>query len=197
MPLPRFAKLPKERRDRILSAARSEFAEHGYQSASFNRVIANLEISKGAMYYYFSDKLDLYLAVVDQELDRFEQEVLRLGPLTSVDCESFWRELEARACAVEESEREKELEHAFAATLYQSAEGTSRLREWLTLRVNTLLDAGRARSAIRQDLNPTLVTSMLVGLLLGVDRYVLMTFPDVPEISPQVIRSCRRLIGNS
>jgi AcrR family transcriptional regulator len=64
MPRPRFDKLPKDKRERILEAAAKEFVAHGYEGASMNRMLAEAGISKGAAYYYFDDKADLYATAV-------------------------------------------------------------------------------------------------------------------------------------
>jgi AcrR family transcriptional regulator len=68
MPLPRFFKLSAAEQDRLLSAATEEFAAHGYEDASVNRLLARAKISKGALYYYFSDKDDLYATVVERTI---------------------------------------------------------------------------------------------------------------------------------
>lgn len=53
----------QETRQRILDAARSLFAERGYEGAS-NRAIADeADLTTGAIYHYFDRKLDIYLAV--------------------------------------------------------------------------------------------------------------------------------------
>lgn len=62
----RFAELELERREAILSAAATEFASHGYQAASVNRIVAAAGISKGSLYYYFDDKADLFATAVQQ-----------------------------------------------------------------------------------------------------------------------------------
>ncbi len=52
-----------ETRVRILDAARSKFAAHGYESAS-NRALADeAGLTTGAIYHYFDSKLDIYTAV--------------------------------------------------------------------------------------------------------------------------------------
>lgn len=51
-------------RARILVHASVEFAEHGYHSASVNRICEKGKVSKGLMYHYFKNKDDLYLACV-------------------------------------------------------------------------------------------------------------------------------------
>lgn len=65
MPRPRFLKLAPEKRASILEAAKAEFAECGFEQASYNRIIEQARLSKGAMYYYFDDKLDLYVTVLE------------------------------------------------------------------------------------------------------------------------------------
>ena len=64
MPLPRFDKLDDPRKRAILAAAAEELAERGFAGASYNRIIERAGISKGAMYYYFADKDDLYRTVL-------------------------------------------------------------------------------------------------------------------------------------
>ena len=64
MPRPRFHKLDPDKQAAILQAATLEFATQGYEGASLNRIIAATGTSKGALYYYFDDKLDLFATVI-------------------------------------------------------------------------------------------------------------------------------------
>ncbi|HRQ40584.1 MAG TPA: TetR/AcrR family transcriptional regulator [Chloroflexota bacterium] len=64
MPRPRFEKLSADKRERILETAAQEFATYGYAQASLNRILEAAGISKGAAYYYFDDKADVYLTAV-------------------------------------------------------------------------------------------------------------------------------------
>ena len=90
-PLERYYRLPPARRAALLDAARSEFAEHGFERASYNRSIAAAGVSKGAMYYYFADKEDLFGEVIDHLLDELSSQT---GPLrTPTDAEDFWAAL--------------------------------------------------------------------------------------------------------
>lgn len=65
-PRARFEKLPQEKRSAILDAATEEFAANGYEGSSLNRIIGAAGISKGAMYYYFDDKHDLFVTVIER-----------------------------------------------------------------------------------------------------------------------------------
>ena len=74
MPRARFFKLAEQRREAILDAAAREFAASGFAETSYNRIIERAGVSKGAMYYYFEDKQDLYVTVIRRARDRFLEE---------------------------------------------------------------------------------------------------------------------------
>src|SRR5260221_13809522 len=90
MPFPRFGKLTQERRERVLDVAAQEFADYGFEDASINRILERAGMSKGAAYYYFEDKADLFITVVrycserlrliDQTVDPVELSALTFWP---------------------------------------------------------------------------------------------------------------------
>jgi AcrR family transcriptional regulator len=63
MPYPRFNKLPVEKRTKLLDSAAQEFAKYGFDDASVNRILQEAHMSKGAAYYYFEGKVDLFLSI--------------------------------------------------------------------------------------------------------------------------------------
>ncbi|HCS67952.1 MAG TPA: hypothetical protein DIW34_07215 [Oribacterium sp.] len=69
----RFQKLSQDKKDRILQAARHEFARVPFEDASINRMIKDAGISRGSFYTYFTDKLDLLHYVFQDEDTRNEQ----------------------------------------------------------------------------------------------------------------------------
>ncbi len=88
MPRPRFERLSVERRDRILEAAAREFAVHGFEGATLNHILAAAGISKGAAYYYFDDKADLFATVVQHYWQHMLSHVaIDLEQLTAA---TFW-----------------------------------------------------------------------------------------------------------
>jgi AcrR family transcriptional regulator len=88
MPLPRFEKLPREKQDKILEAAARVFTSHGYEKASLNLMLEDAGISKGAAYYYFTDKADLVGTVVRRYwLDSLVGSRTAFANLTAED---FW-----------------------------------------------------------------------------------------------------------
>lgn len=91
MPLPRYEKMPEEKKNQILEAAAQEFAAHGYEKAVMNRILERAGISKGAAYYYFEDKADLIATVVRHYWMEFMG-----GPgavIENYSAEDFWEKL--------------------------------------------------------------------------------------------------------
>ncbi len=64
---------------RILDAAQTVFAEHGFGGATVDRIAARAKMSKPNVHYYFKRKSDLYLAVLMRTLD------IWLAPLKDLD----------------------------------------------------------------------------------------------------------------
>ena len=60
MPKDTFINLPESKRNLIEDIALNEFAEHGFDNASINRIVEKADIAKGSFYQYFEDKGDLY-----------------------------------------------------------------------------------------------------------------------------------------
>jgi AcrR family transcriptional regulator len=55
----------------ILDAAQRRFGMYGFEKTSVSEIAADLSMSKASIYYYFSDKSGLFMAVVDREHSEF------------------------------------------------------------------------------------------------------------------------------
>jgi AcrR family transcriptional regulator len=92
----RFDHLDRERQEQILSAAADEFADRGFDGASLSRIVKRARTSKGALYYYFEDKDDLFSTV----MARATAPVLDLVAgfsLEGLTAETYWAAFEAFA----------------------------------------------------------------------------------------------------
>jgi len=58
----------------ILQAAYEEIHVRGFQAASLSKILANTNVTKGALYHYFPTKLALGYAVVDEILTEHIQQ---------------------------------------------------------------------------------------------------------------------------
>ena len=66
-----FRNIDPDKQGRVLSEARREFAERGFQGASVNRIVARLGIAKGSIFKYFGSKEGMFAAVFSGAVDSF------------------------------------------------------------------------------------------------------------------------------
>lgn len=177
MPRPRFQKLPPAKQRAILTSAADEFAAHGLQGASFNRIIESAGLSKGAMYYYFDDKEDLYLSVLQ---DAMAQVVQQIGDFPGADCPAaFWdslRSLYFRVLdAYKSSPQQISLARGFMRSLGSPKvkEAYAQLEKSSALWFAGILAQGQTVGAVRSDVAPDLLLAAALGLLEGTDRWLI------------------------
>ena len=66
MPSITFFNLPAEKREKLLAAARDEFARVPFADASINKIIQRAEIPRGSFYQYFTDKEELFRYLISR-----------------------------------------------------------------------------------------------------------------------------------
>jgi len=66
---PARRRAPAASRDAILDAALRCFAKRGYHETSVDDIAARARLSKGAIYWHFAGKRELFLALIDRALE--------------------------------------------------------------------------------------------------------------------------------
>jgi AcrR family transcriptional regulator len=61
----------QEKTGNIVNAAQVRFGIYGIEKTTMREIAADLNMSKGSLYYYFPDKEHLYKAVIEKELSEF------------------------------------------------------------------------------------------------------------------------------
>ena len=54
-----FVKLPEEKKDKIIKAAKKEFARVPFEQTSIKNIVEDADIARGSFYQYFESKEDL------------------------------------------------------------------------------------------------------------------------------------------
>lgn len=62
---PAFFNIQESKREKIIGSCIDEFAKHGYEKSSTDRIIKKAGISKGGLYEYISSKEELFLFTVE------------------------------------------------------------------------------------------------------------------------------------
>ena len=177
MPRPRFDNLSPEKRERILETAAKAFAADGYEHASMNQILADAGISKGAAYYYFDNKADLYGATVNHYLQEFLGDVpWSFEQTTAV---SFWPTL----LQVYREQFSQFAERPWVFGLVKSggpvaaevmAEGPlAEMWQTLTTVLDDLIRRGRELGVVRDDLPEELLVALVMALDETHDRWLL------------------------
>ena len=84
-------KRSQETRHRIMMAAISEFAQHGYDATSVAQICQAAGVSKGAFYHHFPSKQALFLALLGSWLDLLDAQFLVARTEAGTVPESFDR----------------------------------------------------------------------------------------------------------
>jgi AcrR family transcriptional regulator len=68
----------RESRDELLDAALRVFARRGYRDAGVDEIAAEAGYSKGALYWHFPGKHELFVALIDERIDAPTRELIDL-----------------------------------------------------------------------------------------------------------------------
>jgi AcrR family transcriptional regulator len=99
-------------RERLLDAAAQVFAERGYRAASVEEIATAAGVTKGAVYWSFKGKEDLFFALINERVDRRARELISVterapreietAPLISRGISSFADEQQALVLLLQE-----------------------------------------------------------------------------------------------
>lgn len=74
------------RTNRVLDISNTLFNQHGYQRTTMNMIIRESKISRGTVYKYFKDKLDVYETIIMKTL---KDQLTRVEEILSTEYYSF------------------------------------------------------------------------------------------------------------
>ncbi len=202
MPLPRFQRLAPEKRERILEAAGWEFARSGFEGASLNRILERAEMSKGAAYYYFADKADLFATVL---LHAWEHAVDVAPHPEELTCENFWEELGRFYRDFTRATEDHPWMPGVAKAVWElgprarSAEHLKLIFDDATALVGGVMRRGRELGAVRTDLPEELLMELCLAVDSAVDRWLGAHFEELDaagrlQLAETVIELTQRLL---
>lgn len=145
----RKTRTQKISRKLIIAAATDVFADNGFRGSTLDQIAAQAGMSKPNLLYYYSSKLDVYMAAIDDTLD------IWLEPLEQLDEDGdpeteLSKYIEAK---LEFSRLYPNASRLFASEVLHGAKNT---REMLETRLKDLL-AGKAKVIRRWSKNGQLV----------------------------------------
>lgn len=194
-----FARLPDDKRRRVLDHARRVFARDGFAGTNVNEIAAGAGISVGALYKYFRTKEDLFLTLIEEAHATLERV---LSGIAEPEGGLLQKIESVLAAAIEFSEREPELVQIYLdCTTQNLAPLAAKLsRNIETISATTyrrLVELAKARGEIAADVDPAFAAFCLDNLFLIVqfsygsryfrERLRVFTGEDMPERRADVV----------
>ncbi len=143
-------------------------------------------MSKSSLYYYFDDKADLFVTLIERMIAVLFREIGGFDP-GALNEGNFWRSLEdlyRRSVAVV---GRNEWMVRFGGMFYRlrgnPGQGTATGRVFQAVRVwvSLVLERGQALGVVRTDLPQSLLVDAAMALLESLDRWVVANWSDLGE----------------
>jgi AcrR family transcriptional regulator len=180
-PLDRDAQ-KQETRQALLVAGLAELSEHGLEAPSLDQICARAGFTRGAFYVHFKDRDDFLVAVMDHVLGQF------LDVLTSVSSldhggvaqavRFFCMAADSRNAAVHGGKAIR-FHHLMEACQRSKVVG-QRYRAMVKKAQHLLADGlsrDVAKKALRKDVTPAQVTTLMTAMALGVTAMIELDLP--------------------
>jgi AcrR family transcriptional regulator len=173
-----------------MEAAAKEFSAYGFEQASLNRILEAAEVSKGAAYYYFDDKADVFSTVIQYYSQDVMTETNEL-PLDQLTAQTFWPAL----AAIYQQQFMLIFERPWALSLFKSVgklspdtlaanQPLAEMMEQMQSQLLSILQRGQTLGVIRQDLPDDLILGMFLAVDDTHDRWLLA---HQAELTPELI----------
>jgi TetR/AcrR family transcriptional regulator, transcriptional repressor for nem operon len=160
-------------RQRLIAAASRQFAQSPYSMVSLDDILAEAELTKGAMYFHFPSKQALALAIIDDLTEMSRAAVTELlarkmsGLETLIDL--------VYLLAVQDTQ--DEVARAGVRLLETLDHTTTLWQSWIEI-VTTLVQKAIAEGDVVDHLDPEDLAKMLVALWVGIRRISNLDQPD-------------------
>lgn len=174
MARPTFQQLAPARQDEILQLAGLEFARSGFQGTSYNQLLERLHLGKSSAYYYFDDKRDLFLTVLERCYAAFFAVIASLPrPRTA---RAFWEFMGDAASRGFEFMNDDPMAAGLIQCLYRERAQLGELMSFEQLATMSdfyeqLVVEGQQLSAVRTDIPQALLVDTLRNLSVTVDQW--------------------------
>jgi len=164
---------PADTKSRVLEAAARVFAASGYANSSLDKVAEHAGMSKGAVYWHFSSKQDLFLALLERNFEQqarwlpgqIERILSSADPMAELE---GWLESQFVCLVPGEENSGLFLEFVASSREPEVRERLQKLHRRLIGQVGVLLGEMQRRGYVADDVDPESVALMFDALLKGV-----------------------------
>jgi AcrR family transcriptional regulator len=176
-PVSSKAQRSERTREALLSRCLRLFAERGFSSTSVDDIASAAGVTKGAMYWHFASKDELFHAILDRIRERWLAVVhvpvsARSSPAAQLEhlfdaYAEFFRESPDVCLFLQQVLLDRQ-NRASAAQVARVFTSTARF-------IAGILDEGKARGVMRADVGSLTTAHMIVGMLAGASQQACAT----------------------
>lgn len=171
-------------RGRLLASAARVFAARGYARASLDEIARDAGVTKGAVYWNFDSKEDLFFALLDQRLDQRARELIDLTARAAPDEETS-PAVSARLTELIDLERDVLLlahEHwSLAVRDPELGRGYAKRQHALRGAIAAMLEARHVTIGVPLTVDAGRLATVLLALANGLAMDRLVEGDDVPD----------------
>ena len=174
-------------RQKVLDAARTLFAERGYDAATIRDIAKGADMSTGAVFANFQDKAELFECVFAEEMD---------GLLADIQSgASIEGRVSERLAAGLTAGYHRSLAHLplmqamIARSWFQPEDADLRSKEFVKPIIGAIIDvlqAGIRDGELRQDLDQSLLARMIWDIFISNYRFAAYDNWGIEELTPHI-----------
>lgn len=154
----------KNKRERLLEAAKEIFAVKGLEKSTVSEIVAKAGVAQGTFYLYFRSKNALILALADDLLQKILQEMKR----ETAGCTDFWEVLKR---IIDVTFRVTRTYKDVLSLCYSGLAIEDSLPEWERIYnsyyawLAEIIQTGIKNGVLRPHLDPNRTAKMVIGLI--------------------------------
>lgn len=161
-----------DKRDRIIKAAIEVFAKNGFYNSKISEIAKKAGIADGTIYLYFKNKDDILISLFEEEMKKIIGRVRKEIDRASDPLEKLRIFTRAHLDILEEN---RSLAAVIQIELRQSNKfmkeyTNEKFREYLNI-IKDIVEDGRQRRLIREDVNPDIAKRLIFGALDEICTY--------------------------
>jgi TetR/AcrR family transcriptional regulator len=179
----------------IITAALERFAHYGLSKTTMTEIAKDINFSKALLYYYFPDKLSLYVSVIEYLMHAISKDIIKSVERTKTSSEGIMMLLQKRHGFMQKYYTLMEYTKLTCADLPKDLyDKFNRARDFELKILTTLLNRGVEKGEFILT-DPALVTEIFVEAISGIHYNILnkerKIFPDKDQFKQIFVKEKR------
>ena len=157
----------------IIEAALKRFAHYGLSKTTMSEIAKDISLSKALLYYYFPDKISLYVSTMEYLMQKISRETVKSIDKASTSREAVLKLLQKRQSYIQKYYNLFESSLTIGSDLPDDLyDKFSKAKAFEKIIINSLLTRGIANKELVMD-DPKLTTEIFIDAISGIHFNIL------------------------